>query len=47
MLKRWYAFYNGYEPMFTWWFESPYKTADQALAKYESFITEKHWHSPG
>lgn len=40
-LKHWYTFYNGYDPMFTWWAESPYKTADDALAKYQAYITEK------
>ena len=40
-LRRWFAFYNGYDPMFTWWCESPYKAADDALLKYQTFITEK------
>src|SRR6476646_6991987 len=40
-LKRWYTFYNAYDPMFTWWCSSPYKVADDALAKYAAFISEK------
>jgi uncharacterized protein (DUF885 family) len=40
-LRRWYTFYNGYDPLFTWWCEAPYKTADEALAKYQGFVTEK------
>ena len=40
-LKRWYTYYNGYDPMFTWWCESPYKAADDALGKYQNYITEK------
>lgn len=40
-LKRWYGYYNGYDPTFTWWCESPYKAADDALAKYQTYITEK------
>ena len=40
-LKRWYTFYNGYDPKFTWWCESPYKTADEALDKYQKFVTTK------
>ncbi|MBV6497672.1 MAG: hypothetical protein JFAIHJKO_02822 [Pyrinomonadaceae bacterium] len=40
-LKRWYAFYNGYDPNFTWWCESPYKVADAELEKYQKFITTK------
>ena len=40
-LRNWYTFYNLYDPVFTWWCSSPYKTADDALAKYSTFITEK------
>lgn len=40
-LRTWYTFYNAYDPTFTWWCESPYKAADDALAKYSTFITEK------
>lgn len=40
-LRNWYAYYNGYDPMFTWWCESPYKAADEALARYQTFISEK------
>ncbi|MFN0140635.1 MAG: DUF885 family protein [Pyrinomonadaceae bacterium] len=40
-LRRWYTFYNAYDPTFTWWCESPYKAADEVLAKYQSFITTK------
>jgi len=41
VLKRWYTFHNGYDPMFTWWNEAPYKAADEALASYQKFVTEK------
>src|ERR1051325_10382080 len=30
-LRNWYTFYNGYDPMFTWWNEEPYKSLDQAM----------------
>jgi Bacterial protein of unknown function (DUF885) len=40
-LQAWYRFYNLYDPVFTWWNESPYKVADDALAKYSTFITER------
>ena len=40
-LRRWYGYYNGYDPVFTWWCESPYKAADDALGKYQAFITSK------
>ncbi|HTH50887.1 MAG TPA: DUF885 family protein [Pyrinomonadaceae bacterium] len=41
VLKRWYTFHIGYDPMFTWWNEAPYKQADEALAAYQKFVTEK------
>lgn len=40
-LRAWYAFYNAYDPTFTWWNESPYKATDDALGRYSTFITEK------
>jgi uncharacterized protein (DUF885 family) len=40
-LRNWYAFYNGYDPMFTWWNEEPYKALDQSMTSYATFITEK------
>jgi uncharacterized protein (DUF885 family) len=40
-LKGWYGFYNGYDPMFTWWVSEPYKSVDQALEKYAAFLREK------
>jgi len=40
-LRNWYTFYNGYDPMFTWWNEEPYKALDQSMNNYATFITEK------
>jgi|CXWL01.1.fsa_nt_gi uncharacterized protein (DUF885 family) len=40
-LRSWYTFYNAYDPTFTWWCESPYKSVDDALGKYSTFITER------
>src|ERR1041385_5060668 len=40
-LRNWYTFYNGYDPLFTWWNEEPYKALDQAMNNYATFITEK------
>lgn len=40
-LKNWYTFYNGYDPVFSWWNEEPYKTLDQSLASYATFLTER------
>jgi uncharacterized protein (DUF885 family) len=40
-LHNWFEFYDGYDPMFTWWAEEPYKTADAALDAYGKFLSEK------
>ena len=40
-LKTWYGFYNGYDPMFTWWVSEPYKSVDQSLEKYAALLREK------
>ncbi len=41
VLHSWFAFYDGYDPMFTWWAEEQYKTADAALDSYGKFLSEK------
>src|SRR5262249_51458228 len=40
-LRNWFTFYNGYDPTFTWWADEPYKSADQALAAYATFLGEQ------
>ncbi|HKG60415.1 MAG TPA: DUF885 family protein [Pyrinomonadaceae bacterium] len=40
-LRNWYTFYNGYDPIFTWWNEEPYKTLDQAMTNYATFLSER------
>src|SRR5262249_1899972 len=39
-LKNWFGFYNGYDPLFTWWMAEPYKEVDQALQGYATFLRE-------
>ena len=39
-LSEWYEFYNGYDPLFTWWNAEPYKTAEQALQAYAKYLRE-------
>jgi uncharacterized protein (DUF885 family) len=40
-LRNWYTFYNGYDPVFTWWAEEPYKALDQTLTSYAAFLAER------
>ena len=32
-LKSWFGFYNGYDPVFSWWMAEPYREADEALRR--------------
>lgn len=41
ILKHWFTFYNGYDPLFTWWAAAPYEAADKALKAYTDFLREK------
>ena len=40
-LRNWYTFYNGYDPIFTWWNEEPYRSLDLSLTTYAAFISER------
>lgn len=40
-LRNWFNFYNGYDPIFTWWNAEPYKSADAALQNYRIYLIEK------
>jgi uncharacterized protein (DUF885 family) len=40
-LRNWYTFYNGYDPVFTWWNEEPYRALDQSLTGYATLLTER------
>ncbi|MGE0353209.1 MAG: DUF885 family protein [Gemmatimonadales bacterium] len=40
-LRSWFRFYDGYDPLFTWWVRAPYTRADTALATYAAALREK------
>ena len=40
-LRGWYAFYDGYDPLFTWWVQEPYKGVDQGLQGYADFLRQR------
>ena len=40
-LRNWFTFYNGYDPLFTWWAEAPYRQVDQTLQSYITFLRER------
>ncbi len=40
-LTDWYDFSAGYDPLFTWWCEQPYKAVTDAFAAYATAVREK------
>jgi hypothetical protein len=40
-MQRWFRFYDGYDPDFTWWCGGPYRHADSALKAYRTLLRER------
>ncbi|HEY2433191.1 MAG TPA: DUF885 family protein [Vicinamibacterales bacterium] len=40
-ITEWFSFYNGYDPVFSWWMGVPYKQADTTLQDYAAFLREQ------
>ena len=40
-LGEWYRFYNGYDPMFTWWCKTPYQKTNTVLGEYAALLKRK------
>jgi len=40
-LKDYYTFYNGYDPLFTWWVPKTYSEVDSLLGLYAASLTKK------
>ncbi len=40
-ITTWFNFYNGYDPLFTWWMGMPYKQVDVALQDYAALLRDK------
>jgi len=40
LLQQWHRHYAGYDPLFTWWTEAPFRVADSALAGYGRTLRE-------
>ncbi|KAK0101626.1 hypothetical protein ONS95_006789 [Cadophora gregata] len=39
-LREWFAFYKGYDPLFTWWVKEPYGRLDKVMDEYAKVIRE-------
>ena len=40
-LGQWYRYYSGYDPLFSWWAEDPYKKADESFKAYTKVLRER------
>src|SRR5439155_12114052 len=40
-MTNWYRFYDGYDPIFTWWVRDPYRKLDSALIRYARTLRER------
>ena len=40
-LGQWYRYYAGYDPLFGWWAEDPFKKSDDALKAYVKVLRER------
>jgi len=40
-LAEWFAFYKGYDPLFSWWTERPHAALNQALEDYAKHLKER------
>lgn len=40
-LRDWHAFHAGYQPLFSWWVDEPWKALDEALGEHETWLREE------
>ena len=40
VVNQWYSYYQGYDPMFTWWVENPIAKVNESLASYTRTIRQ-------
>ncbi|MBL8822812.1 MAG: DUF885 family protein [Planctomycetia bacterium] len=39
-IRQWHNFHQGYDPLYSWWCEAPYKNVDEALGSYARYLRE-------
>jgi hypothetical protein len=47
-MRNWYGYYQGYDPMFSWWLADPYRRLDESLTRYARTLRERvvGWRQP-
>jgi uncharacterized protein (DUF885 family) len=41
LMTGWYRFYDGYDPLFSWWVRDPYRRLDSSLVRYARTLRER------
>ncbi len=41
VVRNWYEYYDGYDPLFSWWVKDPYKRLDESLKRYARALRER------
>ena len=41
VVGQWFRFYNGYDPLFSWWVANPYQKLDESLQRYAQVIRQR------
>jgi hypothetical protein len=41
VIGQWFRFYDGFDPMFSWWVASPYQKFDESLQRYAQTIRQR------
>lgn len=41
VVTNWYRYYDGFDPMFSWWMKDPYRRLDESLVAYSRTLRER------
>lgn len=41
IVGNWYRYYDGFDPMFSWWLKDPYRKLDESLVAYARTLRER------
>lgn len=41
VMENWYGYYDGYDPIFSWWMKEPYRRLDESLERYARALRER------
>lgn len=41
VVTNWYRYYNGYDPLFSWWVTNPWQRLDESLRRYAQTVRQR------